>query len=111
MAELADALIDDLDHLEVKPIPSETPIFALYRRYQEITDTAEAHPSTDDAELERLFYKERDAIEDAINALPCTGPADFAAKAVVATARGSLCLEWTKDPLWKEARNLIEVAP
>lgn len=86
---------------------TESPIMTLMRRYMELTQAADVHPSMDDDEMELLFYQERDRIEDEMMALPSATAADFAAKAIVATCRGGLCLDWNTDPLWREARALI----
>ena len=86
---------------------ADSPIMTLMRRYMELTQAADVHPSMDDDEMELLFYQERDRIEDEMMALPSVTAADFAAKAIVATCRGGLCLDWKKDPLWVEARALI----
>ena len=88
-------------------ITRESLILHLYSEYERITKEAEAHPSMDDEELDRLFYNRRDKVEDCLMALPCQTPADFAAKVVVATARGGVLPDWERGPIWIEARNLI----
>lgn len=89
---------------------AETPILALYRRYVALTDQAAAHICTtddEDAELDRLFYDERNRIEDAMIAMPSTCAADFAAKVTVYTCEGSVFTDPECSEVWLEARRLI----
>lgn len=87
---------------------AETPVMALFRKHQELTEAASAHPSLDDEELERLFYAERDQIEDEMMALPALTARDMAAKMIAAHAYGHhSCLSYDKEPAWLEARALI----
>lgn len=90
----------------------DTPILRLFRQYEAITDAAGVHVSAftgkdEDEELERLFYRERDQIQDEMMALPCTCAADFAAKVVVDTCNGGLYSDWETGAIWQEARALI----
>lgn len=86
---------------------AETPVMALYRQYAAITEEAVGHPSIDDEELDRLFYNRRDEIEDRMMTTPCRTPADFAAKAIVASANGGVIQDWENGPIWVEARALV----
>lgn len=100
-------VLAEMDRLEAE---RETPILALFRRHQELTDAADAYkpddPDVSDEEVDALFYNERDRIEDELLALPCTGPGDFAAKMIVASCRGGIDLNWERHPIWAEARTL-----
>ena len=60
------------------------------------------------AECEALFFDLGDELETAMMAEPAVTAADFAAKAIVATAHGDIVLNWQADPLWQEARRLVE---
>jgi hypothetical protein len=100
--------LDIVNLPEEEPAPvAETPVIALYRQYAAITDEAEAHPSIDDDELDRLFYNRRDEIEDRMMALPCQTPADFAAKSIIAHCHGGVVPDWETNPIWIEARALV----
>lgn len=88
---------------------AQTPIMALYQRYCILTVAADRHVCTaadPDEELERLFFADRDQIEDQIMALPCVSAADFAAKLIVDSCRGDLCADWADGLIWIEARAL-----
>lgn len=91
---------------------TDTLILRLSRRYWSLMDAAETHVTdatglAEDEELDRLFWNEADEISRRIDSLPCTCAADFAAKAIIATAKGGVCLDWNTDPLWIEARALV----
>lgn len=89
---------------------ADTPILVLYRRYVALTDQAAAHvcaSSDEEAELDRIFYQERDQIEDAMMAMPSSCAADFAAKVMVDTCEGSIFSDTERGALWVEARQLI----
>ncbi|MCB1468095.1 MAG: hypothetical protein KDK08_13350 [Rhizobiaceae bacterium] len=95
------------------PLPAaaaETPVMRLYRRYVALSDAASAHISTtadEDAELDRLFYNERDRIENEMFALPSQTPQDMAAKMLVVHSHGEQsCLDF--DGMYRaEARALV----
>ncbi|WP_283176805.1 hypothetical protein [Gemmobacter sp. 24YEA27] len=96
---------------------SETPIMALYRRYVEISASARAYthdPKDGDGEdeaLDRLFFNERDEVEDQLFALPCQSAQDMAAKALVSHCHGDFtCLDYDRNPFWAEARALVGVS-
>lgn len=87
---------------------TDTPVMALFRRHQAITVAAASHPVDDDEELERLFYRERDKIEEEMDALPALTAQDMAAKMVVAHSYGDhSCLSYDRNLVWREARALI----
>ncbi|MFC0339788.1 hypothetical protein [Paracoccus niistensis] len=89
----------------------DTPILRLFRQHQAINDAAMVHVCVatgkdEDEELDRLFYRERDRIQDEMMALPCTCAADFAAKVIVDTCNGGLFSDWETGAIWQEARAL-----
>ena len=89
------------------PPPGDTPILRLFRRRNALSEAARLHPSVDDDELERLFYREADELEAELMASPCTCAADFAAKLLTDTCAGEV---WTWGPdnlLVVEARELV----
>lgn len=86
----------------------ESQIMVLYRRYCAITEAARAHPSENDAELDALFYDERDMIEDQLARIPAVSAQDMAAKMLVAHCHGDFtCLDYHNDPIWVETRALV----
>lgn len=85
----------------------ENEMMQLYSQYLAITDAAAVHPSVDDDELERLFYLERDAIEERMMALPCTSARDLAIKFLVSHCFGDLSCLYEDAPVWNEARELV----
>jgi len=90
-------------------------ILRLFHQYWAILDAACEHVCTtpgkdEDAELERLFYQHSDKIEAEMMALPCTSAADFAAKVIVYTVRGSVYSDWGTGAIWREARALTGIA-
>ena len=97
--------------------PAESRIIQLYRRFYEISaqlneyydaGCPEILPGEDeDQHLERMFYKERDRVEDELMATPCQTPGDFAAKMIVGTCKGEIFPDWEEGELWKEARALV----
>lgn len=92
---------------------AQTPIMALYGQYCALTIAADRHACTwpdEEAELDCLFYDERDRIESQIMALPCTCAGDFAAKVIVDTGRGCLFSDWETGQIWIEARALAAAA-
>lgn len=100
--------------LAITAVPAnaqETPIMALFRRYQELTDLADAYKPNDMSvtgeEMDRLFYDERNQVASSLMALPCKCVADFAAKLIVDTCRGSMFSAWETGQIWIEARALV----
>ena len=92
---------------------SATPILRHFRKYEEILKAAETHvcvktgnPRDEDQELEDLFYKHSDWLEDEILSMPCVGVADFAVKVLVASRRGSLSIDWDTSGIVQDARAL-----
>lgn len=83
--------------------PTEGGAIALLDRYMALTAQAEAAP---EAEAEQLDAAAR-VVEDALMACEVKTAADFAAKAIVATARGEAFPCWQTSPFWTEARALI----
>ena len=112
------------------PIPAATPglpsvstiaarqgarVMDLYRRFQDISAAAAAYEGDPDSDespddvLDRLFYDERDRIEDEMMAIPSVTAQDMAAKMLVAHRGGELtCLKFEDAPVWAEARALVE---
>ncbi|WP_323716234.1 hypothetical protein [Paracoccus aminovorans] len=89
---------------------SASPIMTLFHDYQRLSEAAQQHvciEDDEDAELERLFYRERDQIVGRICRLPCVCASDFAAKLIVDTCQGMLFSEWDTGDLWREARALV----
>lgn len=88
-------------------MPPVSPILALYREHAQIVAALRAPaPSMDEASHDALDARCAE-IEVELTALPCVTAADFAAKAVIATARGQICPDWDLDPLLREARTLL----
>lgn len=88
-----------------------SPILTLFHRVMALIDAAECavHEGTEDLtdeDMDRRFYDEISQLSEAIERVPAVTAADFAAKAIVATAKGGVCLDWKGDPLWIEARRL-----
>lgn len=84
----------------------DTPILRLYRKYMELrTESLMA----DDADMED-YYAAFDAIEAEIAFTPSTCAADFAAKMLVTHCNGDYSLLGSNDPVWAEARALVEGA-
>lgn len=85
----------------------DTPVLRLYREYMEVRAQALAADDDDDGEA---FFLRFDAIEAAIMELPSTCAADFAAKMLVTHSDGDCSLLCKNDPVWQEARALVEGA-
>lgn len=92
---------------------SETPILSLFRAWEAINAEADAYVVDDslgidekDALLDRLFFDRADEIAKELMILPCTCAADFAAKLIVDTIKGSCVQEWKTGDIWAEARRL-----
>lgn len=91
--------------------PDETEIMCLFRKHQEIMAAARVHVCAatgmdEDDELENLFFRHANRIEDDMMALPSTCAADMAAKMIVAHGSGDLsCVPWD-DSVWIEARQI-----
>lgn len=90
---------------------ADTPILRLFRQHQAIAAAAGEHVcaatgKVEDEDLERLFNRRSDRIEEEMMALPCTCAADFAAKVIVDTCKGGIFSDWETGTLWKEARSL-----
>ena len=85
----------------------ETPIQRMFHACQEIRRQAGGYivpPGHDeDAELERLFYRRKDELEDAIMAAECRTPADFAIKVLIGTCWGDFNCS---AELWSEVQSL-----
>lgn len=87
----------------------DTAILALFHRRRALVNAAASYPAQSDDELEDLFYREADAIEEEMMALPCTSAADFAAKFITASGQGTMAPDWLTDPICAEARFLTGV--
>lgn len=90
--------------------PPESPIMQLFQEWRDLSRAARGHICTEEdeeAELDRLFYDERDRIEDEIMTLPCMSAADFACKVIVDTNEGEIFSDWGAGRLWREARALV----
>lgn len=88
-----------------------TDILRLFHRRQKIIATARNYvcngsDEDEERELESLFYRRADRLEDQMMALPCTCAADFAAKVIVGTCKGEVFSDWETGSLWIEARRL-----
>lgn len=82
----------------------DTSIIKLYKEYMELRAAAAACPDGE----EEQFYPCLDAIELAITAMPSTCMADFAAKMLVTNCDGDYSQLDKNDPVWVEARSLVE---
>lgn len=88
---------------------AETPIMRLFRQREAIRKASIGYvcvTDDEDAEMEDLFWRRADQIEDELMALPCTCAADFAAKVITDTSRGEIYSDWETGAIWKEARAL-----
>ena len=93
------------------PQAIDTPILRMFREHQAILDAAYKHTPAapmegEDEEMERLYYKRMEELEAEMMALPSTCAADFAAKLIAETNRGSVFTDWVTGALWIEARQL-----
>jgi len=92
---------------------SETSILRLLRAWEALNAEADAYVVDDgldidekDALLDRLFFDPADQLAKELMTLPCTCAADFAAKLIVDTIKGSCVQEWKTGDIWAEARRL-----
>lgn len=83
----------------------ETEILKLYRLHKQITESATL---LDDEESAEAAFLKASGIADRMYALPSTCAADMAAKMIVAHCYGSYSGLEENDPVWKEARELVE---
>lgn len=97
----------------VVAVESETPVMALFREWKRIDARAKAYTynpadgGNEDEVLDRLFYNDRDAVEDRMMDTPSRTAQDMAAKMVIAHCFGDLsCLDWD-GRFWAEARALV----
>lgn len=118
LSGLAAEVLENLEHVKPgvtapKTAPDgDTEIMRLFRLHRALLTAARGHVSQKtgddlDAELEELFYRHADKIENEIMALPCVSAADFAAKAIIDTKGGDLVSEWKTGAIWREARALV----
>ncbi|ARC87902.1 hypothetical protein [Rhodovulum sp. MB263] len=94
----------------------QSQILRLFHRHRAILDAARRHVCNvtgrgEDAELDLLFYRHSNKIEEEMMSLPSTCAADFAAKVIVETVCGQCGADWETSMIWKEARLLVGVAP
>ncbi len=88
---------------------AKTEILRLFSRHQALTDQADKHIETGDQDEDgQRFASEIADLEEKMMALPSTCAADFAAKAIAVSGRGQIVPNWDQDPLWIEARALVE---
>ena len=88
----------------------ETPILHLFRKNRELVEALNSSVNLPDEEKrDEALFAAAQAIEDTMLAMPCTCAADFAAKAIAATACDT-ALDWQSHPLWIEARALTGCA-
>lgn len=92
--------------LPAPPEAEDTEILRLYRRHRDLFAAAAAEGRISNEALDRLYYREADAIRDRIAELPSTCAADFAAKLIVAAVGGHEMLDWDHGAIWREARAL-----
>ena len=109
MAEAAQSLALS----SVEPAPANGGILSLHREWYDLRVAANRHAAIDgriitDEEMERLFYRRTDEIEDKITATPSKTATDLAVKALIAHGYGDhSCLDFENDPFWQEARRLV----
>lgn len=87
----------------------DTEIMRLFRQREAIRKASIGYvcvTDDEDEEMEAMFWRRADQIEDEMMALPCTCAADFAAKVITDTARGEIYSDWETGAIWKEARAL-----
>ena len=82
---------------------TESEILRLFYQHERLREQLNAE--NEEAAEDRII-KEMQAVGRRMMALPSTTAADFAAKAIVNSARGSLFPDWESGKLWIEARNL-----
>lgn len=87
-------------------------ILELYQEVENLNQAAADHETglTGDAEdeaMEVLFWAKRDKLVENMMGLPSATPADFAAKAITYTCKGTVFDKWETSCLWKEARELV----
>lgn len=85
-------------------VAGDTPVLRLYREYMALR--AES-VWADDVDVE-TYYALFDTIESQIATMPSTCMADFAAKMLVAHCDGDYSQLAKDDPVWIEARALVE---
>jgi len=98
----------------VKAHEGESPIMCLFRQHRTIKVAAGNHVCTatgphEDREMHDLFGAHTLRIEAEMMALPTTCAADMAAKMLVAHCDGEFSLLELDNPVWVEARALMEV--
>ncbi len=84
-------------------------ILRLFHAHRRITKAAHIYARTvsdQDEDLEMLFYRRTDRIQDAMMALPSSSAADFAAKMIISHCDGEFSCLSDEDPVWVEARQL-----
>lgn len=85
-------------------VVADTPVLQIYRKYKAIREES---LWADDADME-TYYALFDSMEAAIATMPSTCAADFAAKMLVTHCNGDYSLLGSNDPVWAEARALVE---
>lgn len=88
---------------------AESPIQALFRQHNAIEKRIGSLAQTATNEDLEPYYEELFEVHDQLMAIPAQSAADFAAKVIVDTCRGSTFAEWEDGHLWKEARQLVGV--
>lgn len=87
-------------------VAADTPILQMYRKYMAIREES---LWADDVDME-TYYALFDSMEAAIAVMPSTCMADFAAKMLVTHCDGDYSQLDKNDPVWVEARALVEGA-
>jgi len=84
----------------------ESQIMRLFRQHERLRGLHEIAWKAGDEAAEDRLYDRMEIIEEKIMAIPSAGAADFAAKVILDTARGSLFSDWETGEVWIEARKL-----
>ncbi len=87
-------------------------ILELYQEVESLNQAGAAYETgltgaAEDEAMERLFWIKRDKLVDEMMELPSITAADFAAKAIASTDKGTQLGDWETSHLWQEARGLV----
>jgi len=88
----------------------ETEIMKLFRERQKLRHQVNRLSAALPTEIDdQPLWEPLDRLDDIIERAPAVTAADFAAKIIVLTCDGSFYPCWQSDPIWREARKLVEM--